>query len=214
MKRILSMLLCLLLLCSAVSCGGTDPYTESGENGAPQGDLQGSSDYKHAYLEFLKDKQDDRRLFALVFIDNDDIPELYVRGAFEAEGDMICSFKNGAVVSAYLNRTGGGMYIERSGDVINRNGTNGCYETDVYQLTADGFAKTFYAASREIVEETNGEFHSFFEYSVADVPVSEEEYRNAVNAAFDFSRAIDPVERAVSYNEIVLQLQNGNLNAT
>ena len=157
----------------------------------------------------MKDKQESHRLFALVFIDNDDIPELYLKGSSEAEGDMVCSFKNGSIIKQQLNRTGGGKYTPRSGDMINQNGNMGRCYTNVYKLNEDGFAKTFNALSVENVEHIGGEEYNFiYEYFVEDAPVSEAEYNTAVNSAFDFSQAVRLDENAVSYDEIVQQLQN------
>ena len=52
------------------------------------------------------------------------------------------------------------------------------------------------------------EYNFIYEYFVEDAPVSEAEYNIAVNSAFDFSQAVRLDENAVSYDEIVQQLQN------
>ena len=219
MKKLLSIFLCLIFICSITSCDTKEHSSENNgtkentvatvksdeiQNATPK-----SADYKKAYLEFLKDKQESHRLFALVFIDDDDIPELYLKGVSEAEGDMVCSFKNGAVITQQLNRTGGGKYTPRSGDMINQNGNMGRCYTNVYKLNDSGFTKTFNALSVENVEHIGGEEYNFiYEYFVEDAPVSEAEYNIAVNSAFDFSQAVRLDENAVSYDEIVQQLQN------
>ena len=88
-----------------------------------------------------------------------------------------------------------------------------CY-TDVYKLGENGFTKTFNALSKEYAEYIGGkgseEYRFIYEYFVDDSPVSEAEYHNAVNAAFDFARATRFDENAVSYEDIIQQLQNGN----
>ena len=220
MKKILSIFLCLIFICSITSCDTKEHFSEN--NGTEENTVttvksdeiqiatpKPATDYKKAYLEFLKDKQESHRLFALVFIDDDDIPELYLKGSSEAEGDMVCSFKNGAVITQQLNRTGGGKYTPRSGDMINQNGNMGRCYTNVYKLNDSGFTKTFNALSVENVEHIGGEEYNFiYEYIVEDAPVSEAEYNIAVNSAFDFSQAVRLDENAVSYDEIVQQLQN------
>lgn len=169
------------------------------------------ADCKKAYLDFLKDKKASHWLFALVFIDNDNIPELYLCGASEAEGDMICSYKNGVVVYQYLGRVGGGKYIERSGDIINQNGHMGRYYDTVYKLSENGFSTILNANYTERYEHIgNEEYNIYREYFIDDTPVSEAEYNNAVNSAFDVSKAVRLDENAVSYDEIMQQLQNGN----
>ena len=210
MKKLLSIFLCLIFICSIVSCTsqGDESTSAVSENGN-KSTQQSSADYKRAYLEFLKDKQESHRLFALVFIDNDDIPELYLKGSSEAEGDVVCSFKNGSIIKQQLNRTGEGKYIPRSGDMINQNGNMGRCYTNVYKLNDSGFTKTFNALSVENVEHIGGEEYNFFyEYFVKDAPVGEAEYNTAVDSAFDFSLAVRLDKNAVSYDEIIRQLQN------
>ena len=171
------------------------------------------ADCEKAYLEFLKDKKESYRLFSLVFIDDDDIPELYLMGACEAQGDMVCSFKNGAVITQQLRRTGGGKYIERSGDMINQNGNMGRCYTNVYRLNENGFTETFNALSSERVEYIDGkggEYRFIHEYFIDDTPVSEADYNDALSSAFDLSKAVRLDENAVSYNAIIEQLHGDN----
>ena len=171
------------------------------------------ADCEKAYLEFLKDKKESYRLFSLVFIDDDDIPELYLMGACEAQGDMVCSFKNGAVITQQLRRTGGGKYIERSGDMINQNGNMGRCYTNVYRLNENGFTETFNALSSERVEYIDGkggEYRFIHEYFIDDTPVSEADYNDALSSAFDLSKAVELDENAVSYNAIIEQLHGDN----
>ena len=209
MKKILSIFLCLIFICSIVSCTSqADESTSAVSKNGNKSAQQSSTDYKRAYLDFLKDKQESHRLFALVFIDNDDIPELYLKGSSEAEGDMICSFKNGSIIKQQLNRTGGGKYTPRSGDIFNQNGNMGYCYTNVYKLSENGFSETFNALSIEKVESIEGEeYNLIYEYFIAGTPASETEYNNAVNASFDSSRAVRLDENAVPYEEIVQQLE-------
>ena len=220
MKKLLSIFLCLIFICSIPACDTKEHSSEN--NGTEENAVitsktneiqnatpKSAADYKKAYLDLLRDKQESHRLFSLIFIDDDDIPELYLKGSCEAEGDMVCSFKNGSIIKQQLKRTGGGKYTPRSGDMINQNGNMGRCYTDVYKLNDSGFTKTFNALSVENVEHIGGEEYNFiYEYFVEDAPVSEAEYNTAVNSAFDFSQAVRLDENAVSYDEIVQQLQN------
>ena len=174
------------------------------------------ADCKKAYLDFLKGKKDPYRLFSLVYIDNDDIPELYLSGACEAVGDMICSYKNGVVVYQILSRNGGGKYIERSGNIINQNGHMGLYYDNVYKLNDNGFSQVLNARYTERYEQVesedieNEEYITHREFFIDDTPVSESDYNTAVSSAFDLSKAISLYENAVSYNTIIGQLHGDN----
>lgn len=165
------------------------------------------SEWKTAYLEFLESQKDSHISYALVYVDGDSIPELYLSGGCEATGDCVCSYQNGSVVEERLNRIGGGRYIERSGNLINQNGNMGCYYTHAYKLTEEGFALTFSALSVEHVEYlANDEYTYSYEYFIEDNPVSESEYNAAVDAAFDFEQSVQLDENTVTYDEIRRQI--------
>ena len=164
-------------------------------------------EWKNAYLNYVESKKEETRLYALVYVDSDHIPELYLRGLSEAGGDCVCSYKSGRVIEQHLKRTGGGEYVERSGMMINQNGNMGRCYTDVYELTENGFIKTLSALSVERVEPIeNGEYTFSYDYSVEDKTVSEDDYNAAIHAAFDFARAARFDENAVTYDEIKQQL--------
>lgn len=227
MRKNLAVLLCFIILCCVVSCDTGNVPSESEINSSktssesesyptsttPTTDNQVLSEYKVVYLDFLKDKKESHRLFSLVYIDNDDIPELYLSGVSEAEGDMICSFKNGVVVYQYLSRIGGGKYVEKSGNIINQNGHMGQYYDNVYKLDENGFSKALNARRTERYEDVgdgSGRVNTYYQYFIDGATVSEAEYNNAVNAAFDFSNAISFYDNAVSYEKIVEQLGGDN----
>lgn len=159
-------------------------------------------EWKKAYLDFLDDKDGEYLSFALVYIDNDDIPELYMSGCCEATGDSISSFKKGKIVEQLLNRIGGGKYIRKDGKIYNCNGNMGYYQTHVYELDNNGFNQTFNA----YLIEHLGDDKITYEYSVEDKLVSKEEYDAAINAVFNIDNSIRLNENAVSYDEIRRQI--------
>lgn len=164
-------------------------------------------EWKNAYLSFLETVKDYHLSYALVYLDDDDIPELYLSGDCEATGDGICSYKNGTVVEQRLNRIGGGRYIERGGVLINQNGNMGVCHTNTYRLTEDGFVLAFSALSVERVELTESDkYEVYYDYSIEDKPASEIEYNEAVEAAFDFTQSVRFDENAVEYDVIKQQI--------
>lgn len=159
--------------------------------------------WKTTYLNFLEQEKDSHLSYALVYIDGDDIPELYMSGIDEATGDSICANKNGTVVEQPLHRIGGGWYIEKSGTVFNRNGHMGQEHTHVYKLVEDGFVLTFEALSSECI---NDGFELYFEYSIGDTPVSESEYNSALENAVELKDAVRLNENEVDYDTIRQQI--------
>ena len=162
------------------------------------------SDWKQAYLHILEYTQGGYSGGALVYIDNDSIPELYLNGGTEATGDSVYSYKNGKVLAQQLNRTGGGRYIEKSGKLYNNNGIGGYYSTDVYQLDSNGFAKIF-SASEEMV--FSGDGTQTFQYYLNYETVSKTEYDNALNAVFNYAESKSFRDVKVSFEKIKEQLK-------
>ncbi len=168
-----------------------------------------SDEWKTAYLNLLESKKDTHYSFSLVYIDSDNVPELYMSGDCEATGDGVYSYKNGAVVEQRLNRIGGGYYIPKSGELYNQNGNMGCYYTSIYKLTDEGFVKTFSGSTTERVESfPDGEYELSYEYTIGDEVVSEEEFDAAVNSAFDYESSVALYENTVDYETIKQQLVN------
>lgn len=217
-----------LLLCACQTAKNVDdtnsttPISESTQKApkenTPATDKLTNAEWKTAYLDFIENNKNAYKSYALVYVDNDDVPELYMSGGCEAEGDRICSYKNGTIVDAYMNRIGGGEYIERGGSVINQNGHMGNCYTTVYKLDENGFTKTLSARvveHLELVENKNPEdptrpwkeeYISSYEYSIEGQPVSEEEYNAAIDAAFDFTNSLEFYDIAIPYEEIKQQI--------
>lgn len=166
-----------------------------------------NSEWKTAYLNFLDNKKDSHISYALVYIDDDNIPELYLSGVGEAVGDGICSYKNGKVIEQRLNRIGGGKYIEKSGTIIIQNGNMGHCYTHIYKLSNEGFSLTFTALSVEHIEPLeNNEYNIYYEYSIGNKEVSEKKHNDAINAAFDFENSIELDKNTVDYESIKQQI--------
>ena len=115
---------------------------------------------------------------------------------------LLCSGLGLIFVGQRLNRTGGGRYVERSGNIINENGNMGVCYTDVYRLTEEGFQQTFSAALVERTENLDDEYVSTYEYYLGDIQVEEDAYQAGVEAAFDPEGAQRLGENAVPYDSI------------
>ena len=209
LKKAFALFLSLIILSSLMcACQRNQVHDEeSTENSTDTSKTVDTPEWKTAYLNFLEQKKDSHLSYALVYIDGDDIPELYLSGIGEAIGDSICTYKNGAVIEQPLNRIGGGWYIEKSGNIINQNGHMGQLHTHTYRLNEAGFILTFEALSSERAEYLgNDEYSFYYEYSIGDKTVNESEYNSAVNAAFNFENAIRLNENEVNYDAIRQQI--------
>ena len=178
--------------------------------------LTDTLDWKTAYLDFIESREHkygkeseygfDYR-YALVYIDNDDIPELYAMGAYEADGDLICAYRDGRVIEHYLSQNAGGQYVERSGIVINQSGHMGRYYDNVYKLDQNRFSQILNASyTKRYVPLENDEVETVIEYFIDDKAVSRDEYDAAIRNAVDLSQAVEFYDSSVPYDEIKQQI--------
>lgn len=123
--------------------------------------------------------------FSLIYIDEDEIPELVVYGCCEADGTTICCYYNGEVHEKHLSRLGY-TYIEKENLICNGAGHMDVYYDHVYKIEDGEFVEVGmgdYGGNRYI-----GTY-----YKWNDVSVSEEEYYRQLNAVYDDSKAIEPL---------------------
>lgn len=229
MKRIISIIMLFVLFCFSIClCACQIPTSQNNENTQDLSEenshtaaIPSTSDtqkddgatlleWKAAYLNFIERRESEYAFdyrYALVYVDSDDIPELYAMGVCEADGDLICSYKNGRVVEQRLERMLGGKYIERSGIIINQNGHMGQYYDNVYKLDEKGFSQILNASYTErYVSLENDEFEIINEYFIDGKTVSEDEYNATLNSAVDLSQTVEFYEKSVSYDVIKQQI--------
>ena len=178
--------------------------TKEPTNSTKIAETDATPEWKTAYLNFLEQEKDSHRSYALVYIDGDDIPELYLSGDCHATGDSICAYKNGAVVEQPLHRIGGGWYVEKSGYVVNKHGHMGEKHTHTYKLNEVGFELTFQALSCEHLSD-----EYYLEYSIWDKTVTEAEYNTAIkdnDAETNFENAVRLNKNQVEYDLIRQQI--------
>ena len=176
--------------------------TKNSTNITKTTEIDGTPEWKTAYLGFLEQNKNTHVSYALVYIDGDEIPELYLSGKDEALGDSICAYRNG-VVEQPLHRIGGGWYIEKSGTVFNQNGHMGQKHTHVFELVEEGFVLTFEALSSERINDEHVHYFGFF---IGDKPVTESEYNSSLDTAVDFENAVRLNENEVNYDTMRQQI--------
>ncbi len=159
---------------------------------------EGLEPWKVAYLELL-DSDSERNGsarcdYSLVFVDSDNIPELFRSGPDSATGEIICSYRNNQLFRQQLRRTGGSKYIPSGSLVYNSQGNMGSYSTNVYRLTDNGFVTLFDGGEEnDIIQtlDTNGKkiTTSITLYYIENKSVTEEEFNAEVAKHFDFSKS-------------------------
>lgn len=143
--------------------------------------------------------------FALVYIDGDDIPELYMYGNNQSE---LCAYRSDTVnpqkkvlISQRMNGMGGGNYHKKSGQFLNVCAEDGYLAMYVYELT-DIFRQTFYGREDKSV---NPPAYYIGNYTGA---VSEQEFKNTVNQYIDTSKTEFLHQNALTLDAFVEYVKN------
>ena len=91
-----------------------------------------------SYIESLPSDEWDR--FNLINLDGDSIPELYVEGSTTAQGNLICTYSNGQIVSENL-RGGSTYYLDGGNRLHIHSGSMGLYFDTVYSIQNGDFVQ-------------------------------------------------------------------------
>ena len=157
-------------------------------------------DWKEAYLSVLN--SEDYYLdpgynmeFALIYVDNDDIPEMVVNTNVEAGGCQIYTFHDGKGEGLQTSRLGFN-YIEKGNLLCNSDGHMDSYYDKVFTIF-DGKWKQIgdgtYSGYNEGFDDETGRYICS-DYTWNGEEVSIDEYMDRLENIYDFDSAIEPQE--------------------
>lgn len=154
--------------------------------------------WKKLYIQYATIEKAKYNKYALVYIDNDDIPELYLYGSNTSK---VLSAKGNQLIGKDLDGVGGGNYVEKSGCFMNVYAENNCLVMKIYKL--DGyFSQTFYG----IEDKTTSPPTYYIEDDIW--AVTEEEFKDAVAQYIDTSKTTFLHSNALDYDEFVEKVTN------
>lgn len=163
-----------------------------------------SSDWRNAYLEYLqKDPDASQEDYTLVFVDDDDIPELVILGPYEAKGNQILSYQDGKVAALQTRRLNY-SFLEKKGLLLNSDGNMGSYYDDLYSLKGGNW--------QLIASGTygSGTQDSPYTYQWEGKPVSKEQYEKKLNHVYREKNSSIGAQ-TYNYTEIKQMLTTGKL---
>lgn len=155
--------------------------------------LQEFATWQEAYVDFIQKisitsiMSTDGR-YSLIYIDSDDIPELYIYSGGMATGEILASFQDGNVRSMNRGRVGL-QYMERGGLLYSDSGAMGYYPCDIYRLEQGEFLEIGTGWYDEYGDE-QGNIHD--DYYWEGSAVTEEEYEASIDKLIDRSKCVEP----------------------
>ncbi len=193
MKK-LTILMSILLCLSLLSGCGDSNYAKEAPTEQPSKADEVSTEpevddaWKEIMTDYLRNVSvpSENDGYLLIYLDNDDIPELVEIGNCAASGCRIINIYDGIANLTQLRRLDFN-YIERSGLLRNTDGNMGYYTDDVYRLQ-DGVMERISEGTIEVPESFDSEGNVSYEYhftlngeSVAD----EAAYTEAMAKVYD-----------------------------
>lgn len=154
--------------------------------------------WQGAYVEFMEGPELDDLFggyyltYSLIYVDEDDIPELVIDSGGEAGGCVILTWHNGKLdwmQTARLEFT----YLERQNLLCNGSGNAGYYYDLVYTIQNDCWTLVAEGSFKEINwDEKTSSFDYAFSWN--GVEVSEEEYYRQLTSVFDGKQSVEPTQ--------------------
>lgn len=166
---------------------------------APETEAPFSEPWRQAYADYVKKAaKEGYNSFNLIYVDNDDVPELFLGSGIEATGERLCTYHNGKIVEQTLYRTYSTSYIENSGLIQNYYGSQGCYGIEIYKLQNGKFTMLHTAYIEEGYSEYAGNYSTYYLDSREVLKV---ELDNTIATAFDSDKAKFTYENATEDSE-------------
>lgn len=172
----------------------------------------GTQSWQQAYVGLI---QNDQILggyegYDLIYLDDDEIPELVEIGDCEANGCRLISYYGGELEVTQLNRLYF-SYLEREGLLCNSEGNMDNYYDLVYRL-ADGkltlIAQGYYGAEDNSHVQFDEAGEPIYRYDWNGTEMSKEEYEGELNAVYDTKRAKEYVWPGSSAEEMIRRIES------
>ena len=168
-----------------------------------------SDDWKTAYVDYLEHVSDTegQQGYTLIYLDNDDIPELVEVGKSEASGVRIVNYSNGSVHVNGLNRLYF-TYIEGKNLLCNSDGLMDSYYDYIYSIV-DGeltlVAQGHYGAKDGTGLRFDKNGMPIYTYDWNGEDVSEDEYNADFAQVYDSSAATEgyDTDKLESIKEVI-----------
>ncbi|MDE6386456.1 MAG: hypothetical protein K2L82_01465, partial [Lachnospiraceae bacterium] len=154
--------------------------------------LKSFATWQEAYIDFIHkihamSLDYDGKGYSLIYVDDDDIPELYIYTGTMATGEFVVTFYDGNI--GVMNRERVGLqYMEYGGLLYSTAGNYGFYPCNIYTLEKGKFSEIGTGWYSENIDGENICMDYFWE----DNPVTETEYEAHIEELIDTSKCIEP----------------------
>ena len=166
--------------------------------------------WKEAYTAEISELDpEDFSSFALIYIDDNRVPELLEMGNSAAKGARIVVYHDGVMEETKVNRSF--SFLRKENLLYCKNGTGNMFSETLYIITGNRlgiFQNGNYGSKDSAVTAYRKDGKPVYSYYWEGSEVSEAGYRDALNFIFDVSRAFGPDKlKMMSREEILKELK-------
>lgn len=166
--------------------------------------------YKSSYISYItslneNDENASGYKYSLIYVDDNEVPELFINTNVDALGTKIVTIYNGVINEIELSSVI--EYIEKTGLIRTYGGTMDNYTMNIYKLENGGFdtiaTANIYLSEDDLKAAKEGETFNWT-YTWQGNVTSEEEYNANMNAIFEIGSGITPIGEYTSEDIISL----------
>lgn len=185
----------------------SEENTEESEKSTEESEAETELDaWKTAYIQLVEtDIKNDSAGYQLIYIDDDDIPELFVYYGYNADGGEVYFYNKGEVNKVH-SYDDGFSYIEREGLFCCGGGKMDRYFDIVYEIDNGQIvqlARGDYGAEDTGNLQVDEEGNIIYLYYWNGEEVSEEEYEQNMMELYDYEKARRPYDNLNNGQEII-----------
>lgn len=164
--------------------------------------------WKTAYISYIESLHSDEwQNFKLINLDGDSIPELYVEGSTTAQGNFICTYSNGQIVSENLG-AGSTYYLDGGNRLHVHSGNMGLYFDTIYSIQNGAFIQ-LHSGEFELRDPYGTSYEendANYRYIWAGKEVAKAEYDQKLNQEAGSGKAA--YETMITKSEVITKIAN------
>ena len=166
---------------------------------------------KKLYIDYINENpgsEPDISRYSLVYINDDDVPELLIDFGFSFEGNHLCTVADGDLEVVSFSQ-GGLLYFERKNLFVLSGGRMDNFYDNVYRIQNGRFVRLHngeYGAEDNANVQLDAEGDPIYRYYWDGKEVSKRDYERLLNSVFDVANATDPYVNGYSAREIISKI--------
>lgn len=211
-KTLINILLVIACVCLLTACGSkTSTNQDVADDVVTETTDDLANAYKVAYEAYIKGLEESSEdtsnyTYALINLDDDGTPELFINTNVDATGTIIVSMHNGTGTDIKLSSSI--EYIENSGLIKSTGGSMDNYTITIYKLENGEFTEVF-SGTESLSDEAlkAAEESGVYEwtYTMDGKEVTEEEFNGEMTGIFEMGSGITP-EATYNAEEMIVLL--------